>query len=332
MMRLPTFLLFILAAAAMASEPLIVCATVPDLGDLVRAVGGDDVRVTVFARGADDPHFVEARPSFAKALSTADLLVVVGMELEIGWVPPIQQQARNPRIATGGAGYLEVCTAITPLEVPTSDIDRSHGDVHPGGNPHFLTDPVCGVRVARLICDRLARLAPASAARCEERWRSFASRVAVLLFGEEQGRHIAPEHVVAAAEQETREHRAAAGWFGRMRPAVGVTVVADHDLWPYLAHRFSFRVIGFLEPKPGLSPTTHHLTELIATMKNTGANVILTVPYFAPRHAQVVAEATGASIVRLAHQVGAGDDAGDYLTMIEHNVSALAAAAAALKK
>jgi zinc/manganese transport system substrate-binding protein len=327
-MRLPLLLLLLTAASAGAGEPLSVCATIPDLGDLVRAVGGDDVRVMVFARGTEDPHFVEAKPSFAKALAAADLLVVVGMELEIGWVPPLQQQARNPRIATGGMGYLEACAAITPLEIPGGDFDRSHGDVHPGGNPHFLTDPVCGVRVARLICDRLARIAPDSAGRCEERWRAFAIRIAAALFGAEQARGIRPEQVVARAEQESREHRATGGWFGRLRPAAGAAVVADHDLWPYLAQRFGFTVIGFLEPKPGLAPTTRHLTDLVATMKGRNVKAILTVPYFDPRHARVVAEATGAGIVRLAHQVGATEDAGDYPAMIERNVRTLAEALA----
>jgi zinc/manganese transport system substrate-binding protein len=119
-----------------AAEPLRVCTTIPDLGDLVRQVGGDQVVVTVFARAADDPHFVEARPSFTKALARADMLVVVGLELEIGWVPVLQEQARNPRVQVGGPGYVDASVAVDKLGVPAAGTDRSHGDVHAGGNQH----------------------------------------------------------------------------------------------------------------------------------------------------------------------------------------------------
>lgn len=324
--RLFTCLLFYGFAVTPASEPLRVCTTVPDLGELVRAVGGDDVVVTVFVRGGDDPHFVEARPSFTKALSRADLLVVVGLELEIGWIPVLQEQARNARIAVGGAGYVEAASVIDKLGIPPPNTDRSHGDVHQGGNPHFLTDPVNGLRVARLIADRLIELIPERREHIENRWRAFAARMAIALFGIERGGDMAAAEVVIQAERETLEPSAkVGGWFALLRPAAGMSIVADHDLWPYVVRRFGLVGKGFLEPKPGIAPTTRHLAALVELMKKQHVRGILTTPYFDAQYARLVAERTGAVIIPLAHQVGALADAQDYLTTIERNVRALAA-------
>jgi ABC-type Zn uptake system ZnuABC Zn-binding protein ZnuA len=310
-----------------AAEPLRLCATVPDLGDLARIVGGEDVVVTVFARGGDDPHFVEARPSFTTALASADALLVIGLELEVGWVPVLQSQSRNPRILTGASGHIDASVAIPVLGVPPEGADRSHGDVHVGGNPHYLADPVNGVRVARLIADRLALLAPDRRARFDANWRAFAGRMAVALLGPERAAGIAAEDLVAAAERESAQPTpTVGGWFAALRPALGMPVVADHDLWPYFARRFGLRVVGFLEPKPGLSPTTRHLTELMEHMRTQRVHIVITAPYADPRHARLVAGATGAVVVPLAHQVGVTAEASDYLATIGHNVRALAAA------
>jgi zinc/manganese transport system substrate-binding protein len=307
-----------------AAEPLRICATVPDLGDLARQVGGDQVAVTVFCRGGDDPHFVEARPSFSTALSRADLLLVVGLELEIGWVPVLQEQARNPRVLTGGTGHFDASTVVDKLGIPSPDTDRSHGDVHAGGNPHYLSDPRNGLLVARALRDRLSTLDPSRRERFHANWRTFSTRLAVALFGDAIGRALDPEEIPARIVQETASTSTdSGGWFAELREVRGSAVIADHDLWPYLAHRFGFTVVGFLEPKPGIPPTTAHLAALIEHMRRTNARAILTVPYFQPRHARLVAERTGAQIVPLAHQVGALPGADDYLALIAHNVAAL---------
>jgi ABC-type Zn uptake system ZnuABC Zn-binding protein ZnuA len=309
---------------ATAAEPIRICATVPDLGDLAQAVGGDDVAVTVFARGGDDPHFVDARPSFTKALAQADMLVVIGLELEIGWVPVLQDQARNPRILTGGAGYVDASTVIEKIGVPAAGADRGDGDVHAGGNPHYLSDPVNGLRVARVIADRVIALAPDRRERIEAHWRTFANRLGVALFGAQHGATIAADHLIDQAERETAHPTVdVGGWFAALRPAAGRLVVADHDLWPYLARRFGLTVVGFLEPKPGIAPTTRHLTELVEQMQRSQVRAILTTPYFDPRHARLVAERTGAVVIPLAHQVGSLPDATDYLSTSERNVRAL---------
>lgn len=324
--------LICLSAMAAAADPVKVCATVTDLGDLVRAVGGEAVTVTVFARGGDDPHFVEARPSFSKALAKADLLVVVGLELEIGWVPILQEQARNARIAVSGSGYVDASSVIPKIGVPHAGANRGDGDVHAGGNPHFLSDPVCGVRVARLIADRLILIAPERREQIETNWRAFAHAMALKLFGESRGNNLAADQLIAEAEQETLHPSAeVGGWFAVLKSAAGTPVVADHDLWPYLAKRFGLNVVGFLEPKPGIEPTTRHLTALVELMQTQHVRAILTTPYFDPQHARLVADRTKATIIPLAHQVGSLPDAADYLTTIDRNVRALAAGLTANK-
>ena len=198
-MYLPrSLLLALLVAVAGAAEPLHVCATTTDLGDLVRAVGGEDVAVTVFARGGDDPHFVEPRPSFAKALAGAELVVSVGMELELGWLPTVLTQARNPRLAPGQPGSFAASSAIVPLGLPSGPVDRSQGHVHAGGNPHFLSDPVCGVQVAKALSARLGQLRPDLAAACETRYRSFTLHVARQLLGPALVQRVGDNRVVTA--------------------------------------------------------------------------------------------------------------------------------------
>lgn len=319
--------------ALTAVEPLRVCATTPDLGDLVRTIGGADVEVTTFARGGDDPHFVEARPSFTKALSRADLLVVIGLELEIGWVPVLQEQARNPRVLTGGPGYVDASSVIPKLGIPADGTTRAHGDVHAGGNPHYLSDPANGLRVARLVADRLIRLAPDRRERIEHQWDAFAKRMAIALFGEERGSSMLPAELVALIERETTQPSpGVGGWFGRLRTCAGTKVVTDHDLWPYIARRFGLSVVAFLEPKPGISPTTSHLTKVMEQMEAERIRAILTTPYFNPRYARLVAGQTGAVIIPLAHQVGALPGTDNYVATIEHNVTALEQGLAATAK
>jgi zinc/manganese transport system substrate-binding protein len=313
-----------------ATEPLRVCATVPDLGGLVTAVGGDAVSVTVFARGGDDPHFVDPRPGFAKALARADLVVAVGIELEVGWLPVVLTQSRNAALAPGQPGYFEAAGAVRLLGVPGGAVDRSHGDVHPGGNPHFLTDPVCGVQVARVLAQRLGELRPELAGAVMAHYRAFTLDVAHRLLGDAVVARIGDDAAVTALERDNLavaigDAHDLGGWMGRLRPALGAALIADHDLWPYLARRFGFNVVGFLEPKPGVPPTTRHLGEIIALAKAQHVKAIITVPYFDPRHATLVAEQTGLPVVHLAHQVGALPAATDWLALIDSNVAALAA-------
>ena len=159
--------------------PLKVCASVPELGSLVREIGGNQVSVVVFAKGTENPHFVEAKPSLIKELSQADLYVQIGMELEVGWAPLLLQNAGNGKVLPGARGYLEASSVITPMEIPTGIIDRSMGDVHPYGNPHFLTDPLNGLKVAALIRDKLSELRPGQQKYFQERYQAFRQKMGV---------------------------------------------------------------------------------------------------------------------------------------------------------
>jgi ABC-type Zn uptake system ZnuABC Zn-binding protein ZnuA len=315
-------------------RPMQVAATVPDLGSLVREIGGDQVTVTVFAKGTEDFHSVEAKPSFIKTLSEADLFIQMGMEMELAWAPHLQQNARNAKVLPGARGFLDASTVITPLEVPSGPVDRSMGDVHPAGNPHYLVDPVNGLRVARLIRDKLIELRPERQKAFEDRYADFRQRLGTALVGETLAKKYDVEKLALLFEagklgdflKSQGEESLLGGWFGLMMPYRGAKAVADHNTWPYFARRFGISVIGFLEPKPGLPPTTKHLNELIESMRTQGVKVMLASPYFDPRFAQFVAERTGVQVVSMAHMVGARPGTNDYISMIDYDVRQLAGA------
>ena len=323
--------------SAAPAEPLRVCATVPELGSLTSEVGGSEVAVTVFVKGTEDPHFVEAKPSFIKSLSEADLFVLVGLELEVGWVPALLQNARNGRVNPGGAGYLDASTVISPLDIPGTAVDRSMGDVHPYGNPHYLTDPLNGLKVAHLIADRLSELRPERKTYFQQRWADFHRRAGEAMVGPALGGKYEFEKLAVLFEHDKLpdflkgqgEANLLGGWLALMQPHAGGKVVSDHNLWPYFARCFDLQVIGFLEPKPGISPTTKHLGTLIGQMKAEGAGVILSAAYYDPKYSDFVAKNTGARVVLMANQVGARPGTDDYLAMVDYNVRQVAQALAA---
>jgi ABC-type Zn uptake system ZnuABC Zn-binding protein ZnuA len=326
-------LLVVLASPAHAA-PLQVCATVPELGVLTREVGGDEVSVVVFAKGTEDPHFVEARPSFVKDLSRADLLVVIGLDFEIGYLPVLLQNARNGRVLPGARGYLDASQAIDRLDQPSAPVDRSMGDVHPYGNPHYLLDPLNGLRVARLISGRLAELRPEKREYFEARSVDFARRLGTALVGDTLARKYDPEKLAALADYGTLDgflrqqgdDDALGGWLGAMRPYRGAKVVDDHNLWAYFAHRFGIEVIGHMEPKPGITPTTRHLGELVERMRAEHARALLAAAYYDPRHARFLATETGVPIAAMANQAGARPGTDAYLALIDYNVRQVAGA------
>jgi ABC-type Zn uptake system ZnuABC Zn-binding protein ZnuA len=304
-------------------------ATTPDLADLARTIGGDAVTVVSLAKGPQDVHFVEARPSFIKKLHDADLLLQVGMDLESGWLPPLLQAARNPRIQPGAPGSGDASTAIAALEVPQHRIDRSMGDVHPFGNPHYLTDPLNGLRVAAAIRDRLALLRPTGAKLFTERYDQFAKRLVVRLVGAELAARAPIGEIATALENGTFASLRAihgvplGGWLGRTEVLGHRQAVEDHRAWVYFARRFGLDLVGALEPLPGIAPTTRHLAEIVALMQAGNVSLILSTPYVSPRHAEFVAQRTGARIAKLAHQVGSRAGTEDYLAMIDYNVRQL---------
>lgn len=317
------------ASASRAADPVRVCATTATAGALVREVGGEQVSLVVFAKGTEDAHFVEPRPSFIKKLAKADLLVLNGLDLELGWLPPLVNNARNGRVLPGSDGYVDLGSAIEPLDVPR-EYSRAMGDVHPYGNPHYLLDPLNGLAAAGLIRDRLIAASPEHAAHFDRRLASFTLRLRSALVGAALARKYGDQtpKLARLAEQGRLEEYLAgqgeaallAGWLGRLGSS-SRKAVADHDLWVYFARRFRLDMVGFLEPKPGVPPTTGHLRALIEEMRARDVRLILSAAYYDASHARFVSQHTGARIARMAHEVGAQPGTDTYLELVEHNVS-----------
>ncbi|MBL8843086.1 MAG: zinc ABC transporter substrate-binding protein [Planctomycetes bacterium] len=327
------------AALAASSEPLRVCCTVPSIGSIAQEVGGDRIALTVFAKGGENPHFLDARPSHVKALAAADLFVQQGMELEIGWAPVLLQQCRNAKVQPGQLGFLDASVVVTPLEVPTAPVDRSHGDVHPGGNPHYMTDPVNGLKVARLLRERFTQLLPEAADGFAQRCARFEQRLCRALVGDALADAFPADTVIKLAELQADGRLAAflqqqgrseklAGWLGVLAPYAGTAVIADHNQWIYFGRRFGLLFAGYLEPKPGVAPSTRHLGELIGAAPAANVKLVFTAPGFDPKSARFVAEKLGLPLLSLAHEVGATATATDYVAMVQFDVEQIGAALA----
>src|SRR5438876_5832780 len=231
------YALIILAAAplqARAQSKLNVIATTEDLASIGREVGGDRITIESIAKGYQDPHFVEAKPSFILKLLRADLLVVVGRELEIGWLPPLIQQSRNGKIQPGAEGYLDASLTAKILEIPTGQITRAMGDVHPLGNPHYWLSPANGRRIGQAIQQKLSQLDPGNAAYFAQRFADFDRKL---------------------TEGQNR-------WKAAMAPYKSMKIVSYHRSWPNFSDEFGLDVVGYVEPKPGIPPTPSHPLDL----------------------------------------------------------------------
>jgi zinc/manganese transport system substrate-binding protein len=298
--RLLPFLLLggLFAAGAPAGAALNVVTTTEDLASLAREVGGDRIKVESIARGYQDPHFVEAKPSFMLKLNKAELLIVVGRELEIGWLPPLITQARNAKIQPGGDGYLDASQTAKILEIPTGQLTRAMGDVHPSGNPHYWLDPDNGKRIAKAIEKKLSAMDSANAAYYAQREEDFERRL-------------------SAVDK---------GWQAQMAPYKGLKVVTYHRSWPNFTDHFGLDVMGYVEPKPGIPPSPSHTIELIKAMKEQKVKVILVEPYFDLKTPNSVGRETGAQVVVLAPSVGAEKEITDYLKLFDYDVNKLVAA------
>ena len=287
-----------LASPAAAQRKLKVVTSTTDLGDIAREVCGARCDVVHISEGYQDPHFVEAKPSFILQLRNADVFAYVGLDLEIGWMPLLVQGARNPKINPGGTGYLDVSRAIRVLDRPAGNVDRSQGDVHPAGNPHYWLDPENGRRIARMFRDRFSQLSPGDA-------QTFAGNYAAF---------------------EARLNAAERAWQPQIAQIRGKPVVAWHTSWRYFAEYNGMNIVGFMEPKPGVPPSPSHLAGLIATMRRTGAKVIVMEPYYDRRTADFVAQRTGARVLVLPPSVGGIRSITDYIQLMQYDVNQLAAA------
>ncbi|HEY8233758.1 MAG TPA: metal ABC transporter substrate-binding protein [Vicinamibacteria bacterium] len=301
-MRFPSVAVLAAVAALASARParcaVNVVASTEDLADLTRQVGGERVKVESIARGYQDPHFVEAKPSFILKLAKADLLVVVGRELEVGWLPPLVQQSRNSRIQPGADGYLDASLTAKILEIPTGQITRAMGDVHPLGNPHYWLDPGNGRRIAKAIADKLARMAPADASFFAGRYTDFDQRL-------------------AAAEKR---------WDAQMAPYKSLKIVTYHRSWPNFTDRFGLEVIGYVEPRPGIPPSPGHTFDLIAEMKRQGVKILIVEPYFDLKTPTMVGRETGARVLVLPPSVGGEKAITDYISLFDYDLKLLLAA------
>jgi len=275
-----------------------VIASTEDLAAIVREVGGDKVEVEALAKGYQDPHFVEAKPSFILKLHGADLLVVVGRELEIGWLPPLITQSRNPKIQVGADGYLDASLTARILEIPTGQVTRAMGDVHPLGNPHYWLGPDNGRRIAAAVRDKLTQLSRGDADYFASRYADFDRRL---------------------AEAEAR-------WQATMAPYKGLQVVTYHRSWPNFADAFDLDVMGYVEPKPGIPPSPAHTLELIQEMKRLGVKLILVEPYFDLKTPNAIARETGAKVLVMLPSVRGEKNVETYFDLFDYDINLLVSA------
>jgi zinc/manganese transport system substrate-binding protein len=275
-------------------------ATTPDIASIAEVVGGGEIKLTTLARPTEDPHFVDAKPSFIAKLNRADVLLQGGAELEIGWLPPLMQGSRNTKIAAGAPGNVQCNAGVTMLEVP-STLDRSQGDVHAAGNPHFLVDPENAKIVAQHIASAFAQLDREHAGLYQANATQFTKAL--------------DDHMVT--------------WKAKLAPFQGAHIVAYHNSWPYFGKRFDLNIDLFLEPKPGIPPSPAHLANVITQMKDEGARVIIVDPYLSRKTAETVAKATDAEVVNVTQFPGGVKGSGKtYLEMMDYLIDSISTALA----
>ncbi|HSA60069.1 MAG TPA: metal ABC transporter substrate-binding protein [bacterium] len=253
-----------------------VVGSIPDLAALAREVGGDLVETQTIARGDQDPHYLEPKPSFALMLNKADLLIEAGLELESGWLPVLITQSRNPKIQPGQNGFLNAAQELNILEIPTGPVDRSMGDVHPEGNPHYWMNPRNGLVIAKKIAQRLGELDPANASKFTGNYADFEKRLSDRI----------------------------ATWEKEAAPFRGKKVITHHKSFSYFVDWTGLKVEGLIEPKPGIPPNPSHLLSLIQLIQTEKIPLIITENYYDPKPSRELAEKTGAKVLILPTSVG----------------------------
>jgi zinc/manganese transport system substrate-binding protein len=252
------------------------------------------VETFALAKGYQDPHFVDAKPSFILKLSRADLLIVAGLELEIGYLPPLIDQARNDKIKPGSPGYLDASIGCDILQRPTTQVTRAMGDVHPYGNPHYWTDPNNGRVIAKSIAAKLSEIDPAGRATYEKNLAAFDAKLA----------------------EKDKE------WLAKMAPFAGTKIVTFHDSWPNFAKHFKLEVAGHVEPKPGIPPSPSHTLEIINLITAQKIPIILVEPYFDTKTPNFIASKTGAAVVMFFPSVGGKPEIKDYFALFDYDIDA----------
>ncbi len=283
------FFLLAVSIPGLAIAKLNVVATTEDIASIVKEVGGDLVDVKAIAKGYQDPHLIEAKPSYMLKVNRADLLVYQGLELEVGWLPLLIQGGRNPKVLPGKPGHLDLSQAIAPLEVPTGTLDRSMGDVHPLGNPHYHLNPENGLLMAQSIADRLHRLDPANAEIYTNNLERFRHRL----------------------------QNKIAEWKAKLEGFRGTRLVTYHATWLYLLDYFGFESIGTIENRPGIPPSSKHLAELSAVMQQTGTKTILQANFYDDEFSELLAGKAQGTVMILPVSVGGVTEATDYFSLFD---------------
>ena len=278
--------------SAAQAKKLNVITTTTDLTALAQEVGGDRISVESLAKGYQDPHFVEPKPSFLLKLRNANLLIVVGLQLEIGWLPPLITQSGNGRIQVGAPGYLDASQFAEILEKPTGVVTRAMGDVHPLGNPHYWLDPDNGRRIAHGIAQKLGELDPGDSAYFQQRFQDFENRL-------------------GTAEKK---------WEAEMAPYHGRKIVTYHNSFPNFAKHFQLNVVGYVEPRPGIPPTPSHTIELIGLMKRENCKLVLVEPYFDLKTPNSIGAATGAKVLVYLPSVGGEKQVTNYFELFDYDI------------
>lgn len=276
-------------------KKLKVITTLTDLASLTQEVGGDKVDVEALAKGYQDPHFVEPKPSFLLKLRNADLLILVGLDLEIGWLPPLITQCGNGRIQPGSPGYLDASAFAEILEIPQGVVTRAQGDVHPLGNPHYWLDPNNGRRIAKGIANKLSEMDPPDQQYFQGREQDFEKRL---------------------AEADKK-------WLAEMAPYRGRKVVTYHRSWPNFAKHFDLDVVGYIEPRPGIPPTPSHTIELVNLMKRENVKIELIEPYFDLKTPNSIAAMVGGKVVQMMPSVGGKPEITDYFKLFDYDIGVL---------
>jgi zinc/manganese transport system substrate-binding protein len=298
-MRVFSFaLLAALPYASHAASKINVMTATEDLAAIAREVGGDNVTVEAIAKGYQDPHFVEPKPSFILKLQKADLLLTVGLQLEIGWLPPLITQSRNGKIQVGAPGYMDMSRFCQILEIPQVAVSRAQGDVHPMGNPHYWLDPDNGRRMAKGLADKFSSMQPQNAAGFAQRYADFDKRLT----------------------------EAVKGWEARMAPYKGRKVITYHRSWPNFCQRFGMVVVDYVEPKPGIPPSPQHTLDLENTMKHEGIKLILVEPYFDLKTPNKIASDVGGQAVVLMPSVGGTKEITNYFQLFDYDINLLVSA------
>ena len=285
----------LVAGSTFAADKLNVVTATEDAASITREVGGDRVIVTSIGKGYQDPHFIEPKPSFLLLLRKADLLEVIGLELEIGWLPPLLDQSRNNNIRPGQKGYLDLALGVEILDRPSGNVNRSMGDVHPLGNPHYWLDPANAVRMAIEVANKLTELSPSDGPYFAQRLQTF----------------------------KVRMNDANRRWLAEMAPYRGAKVITYHPSWPNFARHFGLQVAGTVEPKPGIPPSPSHTLEIINLIKSQNIKAILMEPYFDRKTPDFIAEKTGAKVVVMYPSVGGKAGLDDYFKLFDYDLGEL---------